>query len=918
MPYINNHIAEFYKRFVSLSAANITSIIPLLVPLAIFSPFFLFGKIFVGNTDMLHLNFPATMRSLEQLRNLEISFWIPEILNGVSLYNSALFPYFYIENLFLIFLPEKLLFLGITLISFLKLYFTGLVAFLIFRQETSNAFWASVCASAYQACGMTIWALTAYDTLSYLLLLTVGLYFASSVTKRHEFQTFFWTTLLGILTLYSTNLIYAIYYPVSLVLVGTLKSLDYKSWKKTSSILVTLVASGIVVYLAAAVRIIPFYFELIESARTSAFSLGLPSLSFNPLSLVRLYLPEIFGVSDDASRSLFKNVFQIAGSIHSKYPQFFSVSIFFTALCLLFVGFGQLKGWVIFLTISVLGAAHGVPILIHLVFFPLDILGIWHPIAFQFIVPYLVILVFSKFPAALQNKSSARRISAFSRYLSLIFTVLTLFVLELYLLSFEEYTLPVQVIIKTSFLVLVIFSFYPREMLEFLGLDFKKSISKQSLEICLKWLLGISVAIFVMAAAVEHALAFILALQLGVIIFTYRLIGIANNSWDEHPSGKPYWRKNGYILFVLTLLTVLIFLPQEDTQRTTFNTTESFIICLLSTIKLIFVLIAINKIFTPAVNNPVNQKLIIASLGMLVVVEGVSNSRINSNIIMNPFTKYSQPLEHNNTLNASIKDLDLKNYRINYPVNSQNSEILRSIYGQNEVCSSVNIVGKIPSYNGYFNSIPQRFSDFLKQWGEPEAQVSNICVYGSASNTKMLGILGVRYTFDPNHKTVKEIKTAIPRLSLFSDYQVLPKSEILSAMTGNNFNYSNLVYVEGFDKGRSTENPSEYPHNVVPYQSLSSDHLSFDLNLTSEKFLLFNESFNSGWRIYINGIETDLRHANYYAMGAFIPRGSHRVDLVYTPKHFQLSLLITLTTLAISLALALGTFLIVHFRIKKN
>ena len=112
----------------------------------------------------------------------------------------------------------------------------------------------------------------------------------------------------------------------------------------------------------------------------------------------------------------------------------------------------------------------------------------------------------------------------------------------------------------------------------------------------------------------------------------------------------------------------------------------------------------------------------------------------------------------------------------------------------------------------------------------------------------------------------------------------------------------NTAFISSSDEHRSTDHlrtTGNIPDDVLPHHPYA--HIitktspevrvtGFDVNFIklrtyfhSEKFLVYNDTFHSGWQAFIDGQKVDLWRANIAFKGLWVPQGEHVVYLRFGP-----------------------------------
>ena len=79
----------------------------------------------------------------------------------------------------------------------------------------------------------------------------------------------------------------------------------------------------------------------------------------------------------------------------------------------------------------------------------------------------------------------------------------------------------------------------------------------------------------------------------------------------------------------------------------------------------------------------------------------------------------------------------------------------------------------------------------------------------------------------------------------------------------------------------------------------SFNRVQFDVSAGRPGFLTYGEPSQSGWRVYVDGVEDQLYRANGYLPAVYVQSGHHSVDYRYTSSASRIGMAITLCVLAI-------------------
>lgn len=95
--------------------------------------------------------------------------------------------------------------------------------------------------------------------------------------------------------------------------------------------------------------------------------------------------------------------------------------------------------------------------------------------------------------------------------------------------------------------------------------------------------------------------------------------------------------------------------------------------------------------------------------------------------------------------------------------------------------------------------------------------------------------------------------------------------------------------------------------NAESLQNVSTDtnnEISGDVNVSSDKVMVFSVPYSSGWKAYVDGKETPLFRANTMYMGINLTKGTHKVVLRYNSPGLHLGMIVSAVGIIIFIILA--------------
>lgn len=101
------------------------------------------------------------------------------------------------------------------------------------------------------------------------------------------------------------------------------------------------------------------------------------------------------------------------------------------------------------------------------------------------------------------------------------------------------------------------------------------------------------------------------------------------------------------------------------------------------------------------------------------------------------------------------------------------------------------------------------------------------------------------------------------------------------------------IYMRGETTPRETENP---PGSVDVERSRLGE-FEARTSMAADGWVVLSESAWKGWRAYVDGKPTKVYRANHTLLGIYVPKGEHRLRVVYWPHSFVVGRAISLITL---------------------
>ncbi len=162
-----------------------------------------------------------------------------------------------------------------------------------------------------------------------------------------------------------------------------------------------------------------------------------------------------------------------------------------------------------------------------------------------------------------------------------------------------------------------------------------------------------------------------------------------------------------------------------------------------------------------------------------------------------------------------------------------------------------------------------------------------------------------------NNDLLRVLGVTGPIIKYYSSARFLDKDDILSIYSHNNmFDGEDVLYLEG-NNGKTNKPHLSKARNSFAYKVLdyNPNILSLQYQSSEDGYLYYSDCYDTYWNAYIDGKKTDIYKANVAFKAIEIPGGRHKVDFIYNPVFFRVSLWMYYITCGIcSVYLAAGAF----------
>jgi len=841
-----------------------------------FSNYFIWHRPLIASTDAININFPLLIEAKKNFLNGYLGLWNPNILSGVPAFASSNIPLFSPENWILFLFPMNYFFLALTFFSFLKVWLVGVFSYLLFFEEFQNKKWAFFASLVYQLSGYTNWSTMIYDVLSMYLFTTIALYLIWTIHKRKQYLNLILLTLVLLVNMLSSNISYTSY---SMLLIAICFLYRFCSQYSKNYFPRHFISCALAIVFSVAMhlfRLIPTFIESFDSNRGFGFSADFRDASF---LLLRLFDPELFGVCYRNSFAIIERLGNAFQGMHIQWamPQFFGV---LPALLVIWAIISPQKGRINFWTVyTIIALALIVFIEPFDTFFRL-INPVYHTLSMQIFLPVGFSMLAGFAGKNLEEKGENFQLSG-KLWMMFIFILLIVFLYMLVVGSLASYISEALFAFFSTIVLLFLWFFALKRQPEFRLKVFKVILAI----ICLGLVISLVKTYDNPTNASHHKN---LSVSLICLIFISFLpwVCVKGRLFDTK------WFSGLSVLLLIIFLYVILY-PWSNSVRHLPDHGEVAYLGMLGFVRFAVISIIFLSILYLFHKRSFKASWLFPFFISIFLIEQLPTLKIHNHIVINPFYKYSNPfprLQASLNKDGSTLNLDLQNYRVNFPNKFLNIPLYNELYGKQEVLSSISSIYNIRSYGGHYNVVNTRYDRFLK------GVVPNLAagevgygLYARIGDERFLDLAGVKYHWDIPNERLLVRPNALSRAMLFKNFKVLHDDDItFEYMRGKNFNPLKTIILDK-DPGISQNSASD---RAQPLTILNDNPDVIELNVDTDVsgIVLLNDSYHEGWSVYIDKKKQEVLTGNYNFVAAVVPTGKHSVVFRFEPVYFALGL----------------------------
>ena len=145
---------------------------------------------------------------------------------------------------------------------------------------------------------------------------------------------------------------------------------------------------------------------------------------------------------------------------------------------------------------------------------------------------------------------------------------------------------------------------------------------------------------------------------------------------------------------------------------------------------------------------------------------------------------------------------------------------------------------------------------------------------------------------------VLENPNALPRAWISHDAQQVTAEEALALLASGEIDPAQTTLIES--EPPMTTAPAAGATESITYTERSPETIQLEVTAASDGLLVLSETYDPGWKAYVDGEKVEILRANYLFRAIPIAPGEHTVELRYEPLETRIGMAISgLTLLAV-------------------
>ncbi|HSW53819.1 MAG TPA: YfhO family protein [Ignavibacteriaceae bacterium] len=205
---------------------------------------------------------------------------------------------------------------------------------------------------------------------------------------------------------------------------------------------------------------------------------------------------------------------------------------------------------------------------------------------------------------------------------------------------------------------------------------------------------------------------------------------------------------------------------------------------------------------------------------------------------------------------------------------------------------------------GYSGIKPRAIQDYYDILGSPANptfwRMLNVkyIVFDKEVNSPDLQLI---YSGDKSYVYLN--RNVLPRAYFVNQVAKKPAIEIINMVKNTQFDPAFIAFTEEEIQGLEAPDTTAF----VNIEKFEDEYIQLNVNASGNNFLFLGDTYMSGetdykifkahtgWKAFIDGVETKIYRANHGFRGIVVPEGNHKIEFTYLPESFVISKYLSLT-----------------------
>ena len=186
-------------------------------------------------------------------------------------------------------------------------------------------------------------------------------------------------------------------------------------------------------------------------------------------------------------------------------------------------------------------------------------------------------------------------------------------------------------------------------------------------------------------------------------------------------------------------------------------------------------------------------------------------------------------------------------------------------------------------FYGYSGIKPRSYQDIIDVVGPVNNTLWNMLNVKYIITDQRVAMPGMNEIYAAEKSFVYNNLAALPRVYFVDSAAQAAPAEILQHIKSNSFNPKHLAYSESAITGIEAPGAGA----GVRITGYSEENVSLQVKATGNNLLFMGSTYYPlGWKVRIDGKESEIIKLNYGFMGVVVPAGEHKVEFAFEPGTF--------------------------------